>query len=179
MITDFAKMTTGLVMRGGLGLPLRAATFAAMVWGAWVFVPAGWEWACAMGGPGDGNIVITMLALAGPVIGAVIGLCCGRDGHRVRYGDRPRDYSRESWRMLDFLRRAPFICWCLVTDDGRNIPIWAILSWPAIAMADFILAVMVLVAVPSRWIGLAMAAAWRLTWRILSIKPLDSGGGPT
>lgn len=174
MITDFAKMMTGLVVRGGLGLPLRATAFAAMVWGVWVFVPLFWGWTRTVGySPDDGDVLAGLL-LAGPAIGAVLALMRGLDGRLKERYLRNSGYIREPWGLWDFLRRAPFACWCVVTDDGNDVPVWAILSWPAIATADFVLAVGTLVAVPCWWLWLATAAVWRQAWRVLNIRPLNS-----
>lgn len=61
---------------------------------------------------------------------------------------------RPPWSLYDFLRRAPFACWCLITGDG--VPVWAILFWPAIAAVDLILTVGILLSL----------LGWGLCWSL-------------
>lgn len=168
MLTDTVKMATGLVARGGLGLPLRIAAFAGMAWVAWkAWLTYGVpyvEWA-------DENYAepLVMLSLSPLVIATIVSLvvACDSSSARNRHG-RP-------WGLWDFLRRAPFAVWCLITDDGRNVPIWAILSWPAVAVVDFVIAVGALAAVPLRGLWIALRGLGRVAWRGLSYTPLDRG----
>lgn len=163
MITELAKMTTGLVVRGGLGLPLRLAVFAGMAWGAWLAAPPAFAWAM-MGLEGNGNTpapIALLLPFGLPIFGAVIALIAASDG--------------KAWGFGDFLRRAPFTAWCLMTDDGESVPVWAILVWPVVAAADFVLAVGTLVAVPCWAVWWVARTVWRVAWRGLSYKPLDRG----
>lgn len=171
MITDIAKMTTGLVMRAGLGLPLRIAMFAAMSWAAWQFAPPVFEWATEV----DEGIV-SLIILVPFVLGALAVLTSAIE-----------ECHREPWGLWDFLRRAPFTCWCLITEDGQHVPVWAILLWPVIVPVDFVLAVGTLIAVPcwgiwlvSVMVALAVRstakAVCRAMWFALSYTPLDREG---
>lgn len=161
--TGLAKLGTGLAARG-IGLPLlRTTAFAAMAWGVWMLVPLGLELIRDIDAPhnhsiGTGFAVMTIMGL---VVAAVAAFATGMEG-------RPRDYRkvhfsllrppRAPWSLLDFLRRAPFGCWCLIAGDG--VPIWAILFWPAITAVDLILTVGILLSLLG-W-GLWLVLATRL-----------------
>ncbi len=174
MITDLAKMTTGLMMKAGLGLPLRIAMFVAMSWGAWWFAPLAFEWAVEIDKGGIPLPFALLVPFGLPFIGALIVLMSNTDCY-------------EPWGLVDFLRRAPFICWCLITEDGQYVPVWAILLWPVIVPVDFVLAVGTLIVVPcwGIWVAakaIAMVAVsvakvvCRAVWFVLSYTPLDKGG---
>lgn len=185
MITDLAKMTTGLVVRAGIGPPLRMAAFAAMAWAAWRFAAPAIEWAAKADGAGPDGFGAVLL-LVGPVCGAIVA------GMAAIEGEGHNGYVRRPWGLAAFLRRAPFTAWCLITDDGRHIPVWAILVWPAVAVVDFILAVGTLVAVPCWGLWQAAKLAWRAAralwwgveavgraaWCALSYTPLDRAKRP-
>lgn len=159
MLTDIVKMATGLVARGGLGLPLRLAAFAAMVWVAWhawlAYGVAYLAWSVE-----NYTQPLVALSVAPFIIAAVFAIVGACDPN-----------SREPWGHWDFLRRAPFAVWCLITDDGRDVPVWAIVSWPAVAVIDFLVAVGILIAVPLLGLWIALKAIGRVAWRGLDYRP--------
>lgn len=169
MIIELAKMGTGIMVRGGLGLLLRMLAFAAMSWATWhvawrIGEPL-WEWAtrhCL-------EPLAAAIALI-PVSGAIIALCAGTGGKQAGYSSR---YEREPWGLWDFLRRVPFACWCLITDDGRDVPLWAILVWPAIIMSEVVLCIGTLVALPCVGLWAVIAFVGQVVWGVLSVRPLQ------
>jgi len=170
MLTDLAKMATGLMARGGVGAALRLAVAAPMLWGAWlVYAPIvdriDWSGTAP-------PISWEMLAAMAVVVPAILGLVVFLAGSERRSGYHPRGY-RDGWRLADFLRRAPFVCWCLMTDDGKDVPLWAILLWPLAAAVEAAVCVWLLVALPFIGLWHALAACGRAAWRVLSMRPLE------
>jgi len=168
MIIELAKMGTGLMVRGGFGLLLRMSAFAAMSWATWRV--AWWigEPLCEWAAEQHLEPLIALAALV-PVVGAVIALIAGADGNRAGYNN----YHREPWGHWDFLRRVPFACWCLITSDGKDIPLWAILAWPAVAMSEVVLCAGVLIALPCRGLWRVIAFVSQVVWHVLSMRPLQ------
>lgn len=168
MLTDFVKMATGLVARGGLGLPLRISAFAAMVWAAWhAWLAYG---VAFIASAAESHIEPLFVLPAVPLIVVVVAaLSCACDPN----SQRNRRRSDDPWGHWDFLRRAPFAVWCLITDDGRDVPVWAIVSWPAVAVVDFLVAVGSLIALPLRGLWIVLRTLGRLAWRGLDYRPLD------
>ncbi len=178
MITGIAKMATGLVVRTGVSQLLRVVMLVAMALVAWRFTLPILEWT----GNGDGaNLVkgfVVAIILFIPSNGALVAGMLAIEG-KGRYS--AKGWTRKPWGLGDFLRRTPFTAWCLITDDGRRIPVWAILIWPVVASADFILAVATLAAVLCWALWQIAKLAWRgirrlgrAAWGILSYEPLDT-----
>lgn len=155
MITELAKMGTGLMVRGGVGLFLRMVAFAAMSWAVWQTVVLRgvvpfWEWA-----HGNYNEPLVAFSVIPLMIGIVVALTYG---------------CNKPWGIWDFLRRVPFVCWCLITDDGNDVPLWAILIWPVVALVEIPIA---LIALPCWGLWLVVSTIGCALWRVLSIRPLD------
>lgn len=108
-------------------------------------------------------------------LGCVLACVCtafvkGANGNSWSVPDRP------AWGLYDFLRRAPFVCWCLITDDSKDVPLWAILAWPAMAPVEAIVCALTIVAVPCWWLLRAIEATCMAMWRVLSVKVIDRSG---
>jgi len=172
MLTDLAKMATGLMARGGVGTALRLAAAAAMLCGAWlVYAPV----AKRIDWNGVSPLISweTLLAMS-IAVPAILSLVAIIGGSESRSSYNSRGY-RAGWGLADFLRRAPFVCWCLMTDDGRDVPLWAILAWPLAAAVEAAVCVWLLAALPFIGLWHVLAACGRAAWRVLSVRPLDRG----
>ena len=172
MIVDLAKMMTGLMVRGGAGPFLRTGAFGAMCWVAWRFaVPLVQELASFLDAAGvaPGKVLIGILVTM--IVSITISVILpAMDGLRAGCNS----YYRKPWGLADFASRMPFVCWCLITDDGMDIPLWAILTWPAVAAIEIAICAGTIVVLPCWGLWLVAAGAARLIWRGLNVRPLGS-----
>jgi len=172
MLTDLAKMATGLMAKGGVGTALRLAAAAAMFWGAWLaYAPVVERVDWSGTAPPISWETLAALAIAVPAILGLVAIIGGTES-RSRYSSGG---YRAGWGLADFLRRAPFVCWCLMTDDGRDVPLWAILLWPFASVVEVGVCACLLVALPFVGLWHALAACGRAAWRVLSVRPLERG----
>jgi len=160
MLTDLAKMATGLMARSGIGPFLRLAALGAMSAGVWLGGAPLWRWAAAADWEG----------LPGGTLGAAC--CVAASGALVAFLFAA---DERKWVPRDFLKRAPFVCWCLMTSDGDDVPLWAILLWPVMAASEVVISACLLVGTVGWGVWRVAAAIGRGAWRVLSIRPLERG----
>lgn len=153
------KMMTGIMAKLGLspGLRLlspvlRLLAFAGMVLFAWWITPSSAvlrEFADTPQSFTSGCAVV--LSIIAIVIGIVTTALVVEDN---------------KWGTREATRRAPFLFWCCLTDDSETIAIWMILFYPGIAVVDFFVSLLVILAL------IANAALWLLEimCRFLNIK---------
>lgn len=169
MIVDLAKMMTGLMVRSGVGPFLRTGAFGSMCWVVWRFaVPMVRELASFL----DAEVVAVLISMLVTAIVAITisVILPAMDGRRPW----SNSYYRKPWGLADFVGRMPFICWCLITDDGMDIPLWAILVWPVVAVIEITICAGTILALPCWGLWLAITAIARLVWQGLNVRPLGS-----
>jgi len=135
MIGNGVRFMTGMAARLGLGPVLRLLVFAAMCWGVWCLVASGsvvaiHDWVVGMRHPG--GFFGTLIGAVGLIVGVVTAFVLA-DEHK--------------WGLWEHVRRAPFLLWCGLTDDNETIHLGTLLLWPLIAVADWIVSILLLVAV--------------------------------
>ena len=169
MITHLAKLGTGLVM-GSIGLPLRSLIFAAMSWAIWQF--------CFV--PFCGLFLVPFplfpieIVIPASALMAMIVSYAGLSEDAIM--DNRCYEIRSMATSANFVRiahRVPFFCWCFITNDGNDVPLWAILLLPIICTADTVICVGAVIGLPCWGLWLVLAMIVRLIWRVLNIRPLE------
>jgi len=165
MLTKLAKMTTGLAVRGGFSAPLRIAVMAAMFAGAWLAGVPLYRWVSSAE-DGVGGILpnaVGLLMTVGLFAGITFAISGGTDSRR--------DRGRAAWGLGDFSRRMPFTCWCVMTDDGRDIPLWALLVWLPLVPVEAATSACLLIALAGVGLWRIAKAVGAVAWKVLDTRP--------
>jgi len=170
MLTKLAKMTTGFAVKGGFSAPLRIAVMAAMFAGAWLAGVPLYRWVSSAGDGVDGILpnAVGLLTTIGLFVGIAFSISGGTDSRR--------DRGLAAWGLGDFSRRMPFVCWCVMTDDGRDIPLWALLAWLPLVPVEAATSACLLIVLAGAGLWRVARTVGAVAWKVLDARPFERRG---
>lgn len=156
MITRVAQMATGLAARVGAGPVVRLAVLGLMSWVVWWVA---WRLGVPLHGWAQRQLGLGFVELIPPVVvgvGVLVAFVAAADERCLG--------------LADMVRRAPFLCWRLMTDDGDDVALWAVLVWPLAVPVEVAVCACLLVALIAAALIYVAGLCLGAVWRVLSIR---------